>query len=127
MTAAILLVEDDALIRMMLAEMVVELGHRVVAEAGTVREAMPLAEKADYDIALLDVDLNGEIITPVAEAVARRGLPFVLVSGHRKDGMPSQFRGAPMLEKPFLSPKLEEAIEAALGPRFGTFRESKAV
>ena len=61
--ACILLVEDEALIRMMLAEMVEELGHRVVAEAGDMVAGQALAETAIFDLAILDINIAGDIIT----------------------------------------------------------------
>ena len=74
--ASIFLVEDEALIRMMLVEMVEELGHRVIAEAGSVDQARALAELEGYDLAILDINLQGINVQPVAEVVRGRGLPF---------------------------------------------------
>jgi len=73
--ASIFLAEDEALIRMMLAEMVDELGHRVVAEAGNIQDAQVLAETAIFDLAILDINIAGSSIVPVAEIIDRRGLP----------------------------------------------------
>jgi CheY-like chemotaxis protein len=75
--ASIFLVEDEALIRMMLAEMVEELGHRVVAEAGDMVAGQALAETAIFDLAILDINIAGDMITPIAEIIDRRGLPFL--------------------------------------------------
>jgi CheY-like chemotaxis protein len=75
------LVEDEVLIRMMLADMVEELGHRVVAEAGNIQDAQVLAETIFFDIAILDINIAGSSIVPVAEIIARRGLPFFLSAG----------------------------------------------
>jgi len=80
--ASIFLVEDEVLIRMMLADMVEELGHRVVAEAGNVQDARALAETIFFDIAILDINIAGSSIAPVATIIARRGLPFFFVSGY---------------------------------------------
>ena len=60
--ASIFLVEDEVLIRMMLADMVEELGHRVVAEAGNVQDARALAETIFFDIAILDINIAGSSI-----------------------------------------------------------------
>ena len=73
--ASIFLVEDKALIRMMLVEMIEELGHRVVAEAGNIQDAQVLAETAIFDLAILDINIAGSSIVPVAEIIDRRGLP----------------------------------------------------
>jgi len=79
---SLFLVEDEALIRMMMAEMVEELGHQIVAEAGSVREGLPLAETVEFDLALLDVNLGGESVAPIAITIERRGLPFLFVTGY---------------------------------------------
>jgi CheY-like chemotaxis protein len=73
---SVLLVEDEALIRMMIADMVEELGHSVVAEAGDIADALKLAETVDFGIALLDSDLRG--IDPVAAIINERRLPSSL-------------------------------------------------
>jgi CheY-like chemotaxis protein len=81
------LVEDEALLRMMTAEMLEELGHRVVAEAGTINAAEPLARTAQFDLAVLDINVGGTYITSIAQIIADRGLPFIFVSGSvRRDG-----------------------------------------
>ncbi len=64
----ILLVEDELMIRMLLEDMLGELGYTIAAEAGRVEEALQAAKTADFDLAILDVNLNGEPIGPVAEA-----------------------------------------------------------
>jgi response regulator RpfG family c-di-GMP phosphodiesterase len=67
--ASIFLVEDKALIRMMLVEMIEELGHRVVAEAGNIQDAQVLAETAIFNLAILDINIVGSSIVPVAEII----------------------------------------------------------
>jgi CheY-like chemotaxis protein len=89
--AFIFLVEDEVLIRMMLSEMMDELGHVVVAEAGSIEAARPLAETAEFDVAILDINIDGLNIQPVAEIIERRGLPFLFVSGYGVYGLPEPF------------------------------------
>jgi DNA-binding response OmpR family regulator len=108
------LVEDEVLIRMMLAEMVEALGHRVVAEAGNVRDAQVLAETAFFDLAILDINIAGSSIAPVAEIVARRGLPFFFVSGYGLAGRPEAFIERTALQKPVSISILGETINAIL-------------
>jgi DNA-binding response OmpR family regulator len=112
--ASIFLVEDEVLIRMMLAEMVEELGHRVVAEAGNIRDGRSLAETAFFDLAILDINIAGFSIGPVAEIIDRRGLPFFFVSGYGSRGRPDQFSGHPVLQKPLSVSKLAKTINAIL-------------
>ena len=72
---SVFLVEDETLIRMMIAGMAEELGHTVVAEAGNIKDALTLARNANFEIAVLDINVGGERIEPVAEIVAGRDLP----------------------------------------------------
>jgi CheY-like chemotaxis protein len=112
---SVFLVEDETLIRMMIAGMIEELGHTVVAEAATIADAMRLAETADFEIAILDINIGGERIDPVTEIIDGRHLPFVFASGYGAAGLPARFRDRPVLQKPFLPDRLEQAIQLALG------------
>ena len=111
---SVLLVEDETLIRMMIAGMIEELGHAVVAEAGNIADALKLAKTADFAIAILDINVGGDRIEPVAEIIDLRQLPFVFASGYGAAGLPDKFRNRPVLQKPFLINRLGEAINAAL-------------
>jgi CheY-like chemotaxis protein len=115
--ASILLVEDEALIRMMLVEMIEELGHRVVAEAGQRDKAKLLAEIEEYDLAILDINLEGLNVEPVAEAVAVRERPFFFLSGYGSAGVPDQFKGKPVLQKPCELEMLKRTIDTILSNR----------
>jgi CheY-like chemotaxis protein len=108
----IFLVEDEAFIRMMIADMIEELGHRVVAEAGNLSDAARLATTARFDLAILDININGDDILPVVEIIERRNLPFLFASGYGTSGLPAPFRNRTVLRKPFMVEQLREAIEA---------------
>src|SRR6266481_2492973 len=112
--ASIFLVEDEALIRLMLADMIEELGHRVVAEAGNIQVGQALAQAVIFDLAVLDINIAGYSIRPVAEIIDRRGLPFFFVTGYGRAGRPEAFRTRPVLDKPILKSKLGEAINSIL-------------
>ena len=112
--ASIILVEDEALIRMMLADMIEELGHRVVAEAGNIQVGQALAQAAIFDLAVLDINIAGYSIRPVAEIIDGWGLPFFFVTGYGPAGRPEAFRTRPALQKPILISKLGEAINSIL-------------
>jgi CheY-like chemotaxis protein len=114
----VFVVEDESMIRMLLQGMLTDLGHTVAAEAGAINEAMTLAKQAEFDLALLDVNLNGEPITPVVEILIERGVPFVFASGYGKSGVPEPYRTAPALQKPFQIEALAAAIAAA-APKAG--------
>src|SRR3569623_616982 len=77
----ILVVEDEFLIRTLLEDMLVDLGHEVAASAATVDEARKLAVAGGFALAILDVNLEGQEIFPVAEILAERKLPFIFVTG----------------------------------------------
>ncbi len=111
---SVFLVEDETMIRMMVAEMLVDLGYRIAGEAGDVDEALRLVETVDFDIALLDVNVNGKVVTPVARAIVARKRPFIFATGYGTQGMPEEFRGRPALQKPFQMETLARMIEAAL-------------
>jgi CheY-like chemotaxis protein len=113
-SASIFLVEDEALIRLMLAEMMSELGHVVVAEASNIEIAQRLAETADFNLAVLDISVAGCNIWPVAETIERRGLPFLFMSGYGGDSLPEAFHDRPLLNKPCTIQKLKQAIDRLL-------------
>ena len=113
--AAILLVEDETLIRMMLVEMLEELQHRVVAEAGSIEDAQVLAETATFDLAILDINVRDRNIDPVAEIVDRRGLPFIFLTGYASSALPSAFTSKPYLQKPCSLEKLREVVSSVPG------------
>ena len=108
----VLIVEDELMIRMLLEGMLTDLGHSVAAEAGGLDEAMALAKQAEFDLAVLDVNLNGTPVTPVVEILVERGVPFIFASGYGQRGLPEAYRTAPILQKPFQADALEDAIKA---------------
>jgi CheY-like chemotaxis protein len=108
----ILVVEDELMIRMLLDGMLEDLGYTMTAEAGAIDEAMALAKQADFDAAILDVNLNGQPITPVVEVLIERGLPFVFATGYGQRGVPEAYRTNPTLQKPFQVEALEQALKA---------------
>jgi DNA-binding NtrC family response regulator len=112
--ASIFLVEDEALVRMSLASMVEELGHRVVAEAGTIEDAGAIAMTGVFDLAILDINIGGLGIDPVAHVIERRGLPFLFVTGYGAQWLPSLFRQRPVLEKPVPLDRLRNTIDTLL-------------
>jgi|SRR5580704_3261588 CheY-like chemotaxis protein len=113
-TLAVFVLEDEALIRMMIVQMLEELGHRVVAEAGSISAALPLAETADFDLALLDINVGGDDSGDVASAIEHRRLPLLFVSGYNSTGLPEPFQGRPVLQKPFTIRSLKMAIERTM-------------
>jgi len=115
--ARILVVEDESLIRMLLEDMLTDLGHEVAATASSVSAAKELAATGGFDAAILDVNLEGEEVFPVAEILAGRNLPFVFASGYGQTMLPDRFRDRPTLQKPFQGSQLEDAINRILASR----------
>jgi DNA-binding response OmpR family regulator len=111
---SVLLVEDEVMIRMMVADMLEELGFTVAAEAGEIGEALRLAESAEFDLAILDVNVNGKVISPVADLIKARNRPFIFATGYGSSGLPEQYRDRPALQKPFQLETLGKTIDAAL-------------
>jgi len=109
----VLVVEDELMIRMLLQDILVDLGHTLAGEAGRIEEALTLARKGEFDVAILDVNLNGRPISPVVEILIERGLPFVFATGYGQCGVPEPYRHTPILQKPFQADALARAIEAA--------------
>ncbi|WP_439374010.1 response regulator [Bradyrhizobium sp. DASA03120] len=112
--ASVFLVEDEALIRMMVADMVTELGHKIAAEAGDLPSALEYANSAVFDMAVLDVWLGRDSIEPVATALANRDIPFAFASGVGAEGVPERFRERPRLQKPFPIEQLERCFTQLL-------------
>jgi CheY-like chemotaxis protein len=110
----ILVVEDELMIRMLLEDMLGELGYTVAAEAGRLDEALEAAKSAEIDVAILDVNLNGQPILPVADALAARGKPFVFATGYGERGLPEPYRDRPTLKKPFQLEGLKQMLDSAL-------------
>ena len=110
----VLIVEDDVMIRMLIEDMLGDLGFAVAAEASKVHEALAAVNSTAFDVAILDVNLSGETTGPVAEALAARGTPFVFATGYGEHGLPDQFRDRPLLKKPFQIESLRRMLETAL-------------
>jgi len=108
----VLVVEDELMIRMLLQDMLADLGHTLAGEAGGIEDALALAKQGDFDVAILDVNLNGEPISPVVEVLIARGVPFVFATGYGQRGVPEPYRGSPTLQKPFQADALAQALKA---------------
>jgi len=112
----ILIVEDELMIRMLLEDMLAELGYTIAAEVGRLDEALRAVNNIELDVAILDVDVGGEPISPVADALAARGTPFVFATGYGERGLPEAHRDRPILKKPFQLDGLKQTLEKAIKP-----------
>jgi two-component sensor histidine kinase/DNA-binding response OmpR family regulator len=96
----VLLVEDEALVAMMIQEFLSECGRAVVGPIGTAAEALAAARQGDFDGAILDINLGDGMAYPVAEILAARGVPFVFLTGYEADTVDDRFSEVPILQKP---------------------------
>jgi CheY-like chemotaxis protein len=108
----ILVVEDELMIRLLLEDMLSELGYIVAAEAARMDEALEATKNADFDLAILDANLNGEPISPVADVLIGRGTPFVFATGYGE--MAEPYRDRPTLMKPFRMDGLKQVLQSTL-------------
>ena len=110
----VLVVEDEYLIRMLLEDMLADLGYAVAAAVGSIAEARDLAATGQFSAAVLDVNLDGQEIYPVADILAQRSLPFVFVTGYGERSLPERYRDRPALQKPFQVEQLHAALSGLL-------------
>ena len=113
----ILIVEDEMLIALNLEDMLVQLGHTVVAMATRIPEAMKLAAESDIDLAILDLNLFGLSSFPVADVLRGRGIPFMFATGYGTNGLTESYRNEIVLEKPYGVRELQNAVETVLNVR----------
>lgn len=111
--AKLLVVEDDVLIRTLLADMLCEIGYTVAAEAASIDEALEATRKTDFDLAILDANLEGRSVSPIADALVARDIAFVFVTGYDDHGL-FAYRDRPTLKKPFQIDALKRCCTSAL-------------
>jgi CheY-like chemotaxis protein len=97
----VLLVEDEVMVSWVLEDMLVDLGYEIVGPAARVNQALAMVEAEAINLAVFDVNLNGEKSYPVADALTARGVPFAFSTGYNKEGLAVCYRDFPMLQKPY--------------------------
>jgi DNA-binding response OmpR family regulator len=111
----ILIVEDEMMIAMLLEDMLLDLGCTVVGPGSALEPALELATADDaLDAAILDVNLAGKPVFPVADVLRAKGVPIIFSSGYGDAGLRDVDRGAQVLQKPFRAGELAMALKAAL-------------
>ena len=106
----VMVVEDEALVALVLADQLAELGLSVVGPCSSVAEAKAIADKGEFEAAILDVNLGGELVYPVADLLSSRGIPFVFVTGYGRESIDRRFADAPVLEKPVELTSLQDVF-----------------
>lgn len=97
----VLVVEDEMMVSMLIEDMLTDLGCTVVGPASRLDEAIELANQNGLDCAVLDVNLGGQPIFPLADLLRERGRPFAFATGYGDAGLRDVDRGSPVLQKPF--------------------------
>ena len=110
----VLLVEDDVLVSMLLEDMLVEFGCQIVGPADRVPQGEALAAEAAIDVALLDVNVAGSDVYPVAKCLAKRGIPFAFVTGYQIGFPRREYQDRPTVQKPVAKTELEQVIRTTL-------------
>ena len=106
----ILVVEDEALVAMLVEDALLDAGAIVIGPVATVAEALSLLQRERPDVAVLDLNLAGETSTPVADALVTMGVPFVVATGYGADGLPPGHVAVPVLAKPYDPDDLTTAL-----------------
>jgi CheY-like chemotaxis protein len=115
----VLVVEDEFLVAMVIEEVLAEFGCVVAGIATTVAQALGEIQAADdLDVAILDVNLGGEKVFPVADALRARNVPFVFSTGYGPADLARRYPESRLLGKPYMPDALAEAL-AALSPKKG--------
>jgi PAS domain S-box-containing protein len=110
----VLVVEDEALVAMMIQEFLTEYGHSVVGPIGRASEALLAAKETDYDAAILDINLGDGMAYPVADILSARGVPFVFITGYEADTVEDRFSHVPVLQKPIERQALQRLFVTGL-------------
>jgi CheY-like chemotaxis protein len=112
--ARVLLVEDEGLVALMIEDMLEELGLRVVASAAHLAKACELAATASFDMAMLDVNLAGQFVFPVARILRERNIPFLFSTGYGSPPLEDEFKDTLAIGKPFSISQLREKLRTLL-------------
>ncbi len=118
--ADILLVEDEALVGLMIADFLNEIGYRVLGPFTKTEDGLAVARNARLAAAVLDVNIGGEEVYPLADCLARRNVPFVFVTGYGPDSIDARFSGVPVLQKPVDRELLRRVLSARTGASAGS-------
>ena len=111
----VLVIEDESLVAMLLETILEDMGCAVVGPEANIDDGLIAATtEASLDAALLDVNVAGREVFPVAEALRARGVPFVFSTGYGEAGLPEHWRGNPTIQKPFTEGAIRDALMKAM-------------
>ena len=110
----VLVIEDEGLVAFFIEDMLAEMGHEVGAVASRMQEALAHATRGRFDLAIVDVNLDGQPSYPIAEILMERGIPFVFATGYGSKGLDKKFVDIPVLAKPFVMADLQKLLPTLL-------------
>ena len=110
----VLVIEDESLVAMLIEDVLLDMDCEVAGLASRLHDAMEKAKSLAFDVAILDVNLNGKETFPIAEVLLERGIPFVFATGYGTAVLPGPLQNVPVLHKPFQQRDLETALRTAL-------------
>ena len=105
-----LLVEDEPTVSLMLSDMLLQFGHSIDGPYNRFSDAMTAARSNNVEVGVLDINVGGQKIYPLAEVLCERRIPFVFVTGYSTDSVDSRFRHVPILQKPIEPDALQALI-----------------
>ncbi len=109
----VLVVEDESLVALDIENMLEDMGYKVVASVPRLVRALEVASRLDFDLAVLDINLAGEVVYPLAFHLAERGTPFLFSTGYSTADLPPELRDRPILKKPVAPASLKRAVAMA--------------
>ncbi len=115
----ILVVEDEPLIGMLTSDLLNQMGYSVMGPLNNLQDAMKAGGEAELECAILDVNLSGEMVTPVARILSDRSVPFLFLTGYEGQVIDEAYRTRPVLQKPIDFDQLELAIRSVLAASNG--------
>jgi two-component SAPR family response regulator len=113
----VMIVEDEALIAMTIAHLVASYGYEVVGPFGKVSRALDSLHEEPVDAAVLDVQLDRDIVFPVAAELAARKIPFAFLTAHQAQTFPEKFKGMQRVSKPFQQSELKRTLSRLIRNR----------
>jgi CheY-like chemotaxis protein len=113
----VLVVEDEAAVSILIEDMLLDFGTEIVGPVARTESALKVAQEADLDLGILDINVAGQTTYSVADVLRGRGIPFVFATGYSTAAVPLRFQGCPLLQKPFTFSTFEEVLRGALAGR----------
>src|SRR5215470_16686735 len=107
----VLVIEDESMVAMLLEDTLAEIGCEVIGVASRFDDAVAKARLLSFDIAILDVNLNGRNTFSIADWLAEQGVSFVISTGYGRTGLPASLQTAPLLQKPYRQRDLVRALQ----------------